>query len=469
MVPALVVFVVAGVIARVWWGRHAERALQAELDAIGARGEPLAWRELAGPAVADADNAALLLRKIADVEFVGGQPADMDDRTYARLSKLVYSHYPTCGHRKRHREDVDKVFEIAAEAMALCRQARGRSGCDWGVDFTRPAITLTRPSTAPYRNLGRVLEPAALAAHDDGRDGEAVEIVLDLLAMGRRVGEAPSLLACLLEYLNRAQAASAVESILPELKIGPAPAATPEQVRALIAELLDDRHAQQTLVRAFILERSLKYDTFDRLLRGDPTVVGGFRLRAGPIGRLLVPMWRLDQARTLRWDSGNILAARQPTWPAAEAVVPVIDVPDGLLEFTARALSTMGTLTLGGTIKRQFIDRVKVTLAGVGLAVRLCEHEHGRRPAKLEDLVGEYRPAVPPDRMTAGPDPIRYKPEAKPAILYGVGVNGRDDGGDEDDTVFRLDARAVTKCKWREPTTRPASGFRVVLPKRLRQ
>jgi hypothetical protein len=70
-------------------------------------------------------------------------------------------------------------------------------------------------------------------------------------------------------------------------------------------------------------------------------------------------------------------------------------------------------------------------MAAVALAMRLYEVDHGHWPAKLENLVPKYLPAVPDDPfLPAGTGKIRYLPSAKPPRLYSVGDNQTDEGGD---------------------------------------
>jgi hypothetical protein len=63
-------------------------------------------------------------------------------------------------------------------------------------------------------------------------------------------------------------------------------------------------------------------------------------------------------------------------------------------------------------------------------AIALKRHElrHGRPPASLEALVPEFLSALPRDLMDGQPLRYRLKPDGS-FVLYSVGENGRDDGG----------------------------------------
>jgi hypothetical protein len=67
------------------------------------------------------------------------------------------------------------------------------------------------------------------------------------------------------------------------------------------------------------------------------------------------------------------------------------------------------------------------TLAGLALAA--YHHDHGAYPASLDELVPEYLEALPPDPFSQ--EPLVYRRgEADEYVLYTVGEDGIDDGGD---------------------------------------
>ena len=68
-------------------------------------------------------------------------------------------------------------------------------------------------------------------------------------------------------------------------------------------------------------------------------------------------------------------------------------------------------------------------MAATALAIRLYQLEHGRRPAKLADLVPKYLPAVPLDPFAAAGRPIGYLPKAPRPLLYSINADGKDQGG----------------------------------------
>ncbi len=79
----------------------------------------------------------------------------------------------------------------------------------------------------------------------------------------------------------------------------------------------------------------------------------------------------------------------------------------------------------------------------VAFALAAYQRDEGRYPAKLDELAPKYLPQVPGDIFSG--KALIYKPAEKGYLLYSVGPNGQDDGGqlreanrDSDDLVVRM-------------------------------
>ena len=70
------------------------------------------------------------------------------------------------------------------------------------------------------------------------------------------------------------------------------------------------------------------------------------------------------------------------------------------------------------------LDRASRTAIGV----RLFLADQGRLPSSLSELEGKYLPELPLDPETGGP--LRLSVSDGAFTVYGVGPDGRDDGGD---------------------------------------
>ena len=63
----------------------------------------------------------------------------------------------------------------------------------------------------------------------------------------------------------------------------------------------------------------------------------------------------------------------------------------------------------------------------VAIALTLWKRRHGQWPERLEQLVPDLLPAVPPDR--ADGKPLRYVVRDGQAVVYSIGQDRDDDGG----------------------------------------
>ncbi len=77
-------------------------------------------------------------------------------------------------------------------------------------------------------------------------------------------------------------------------------------------------------------------------------------------------------------------------------------------------------------------------MAAVALAIRLYTVDHGECPSELAALVPDYLAALPQDPFATDEASLGYKPLAERPLLYSVGYDGVDHGGEQ---VIRADHR----------------------------
>jgi hypothetical protein len=93
-------------------------------------------------------------------------------------------------------------------------------------------------------------------------------------------------------------------------------------------------------------------------------------------------------------------------------------------------------------IGQEFFDdlkkaRLSLEAARAGLAAEEFRIEHGRLPHDWNELVPRYLPSIPHDSFAGGP--FQFKTTADGIVIYSVGTDRKDDGGDpERDIVFRV-------------------------------
>ena len=136
-----------------------------------------------------------------------------------------------------------------------------------------------------------------------------------------------------------------------------------------------------------------------------------------------------DGAYALRYANSYVTAARQASYPKAQAATPAEPVFGSALDKLRHPYSRHMAGSLGRVFYVHFRILAWRRMAATALAIRLYQADHGKRPAKLADLVPGYLPAVPADPFAADGRAIAYLPQATRPTLYSVGLNGSDDAG----------------------------------------
>jgi len=482
LVPILAVLVIASVAARLWWGAYAEAQLQAEIDAIAARGEPLRWADLAGEPVADEENAACFYRLAAQSEWFTVEPSysgepepsrTNEESEILRLKDLLEASPSVAEFSRTHPEDAAAILARAAPALELCRRARNCTGVDWGINFAEPALGAMMPC-AQQRYLAELLLLAAMAAHQSDDDEGAVEYLHDMIA-ARNACETGLLMGHLVALSIDSRLFEAIREIATPADSALSNSTEAKPFQALVRDLLDERATRQGFARACVTERSSAYDTAERFRKAM------FHNRSvNPLCLIAEPTVVLDEAMMLRYYTAHVQAAGEATYPAAMAKLKTslawYDEAEHMFSFRGRAahlLSRIIIAGLGDVFGMHFEHIARRRLAATALAIRLYELDHGRRPAILEALVGAYLPAVPDDPFSSDGAKIRYT-LAEPAVLYSIGIDGIDNGGvldpsdayparyDSADLIFPLsgarDGAALATSRPATPTTRTSSG-----------
>src|SRR4051812_14361977 len=247
-----------------WWGRRASARLEAQLATARAAGEPVTVEQLTrwpalrtgtGPNVVPALRAAAELIDSSSDAWGSFEGADktlpLTDQEAAALAAGV-RHYP---HVPRPPD------RIPADG-----------GVDWEAEYTSPLIKYQYPPTDlnGMRALAQLLQADALLAHGAGDDRRALLRCGQILRLGRAVSYQPQLVPHLVALGITGIGTSAVGEIVPELRVAVAgnEGVPPEQVRALIAELSNERALRDGWRRAMVGERVMVVDVAQSMIEG---------------------------------------------------------------------------------------------------------------------------------------------------------------------------------------------------------
>ena len=412
--------VVAGAVIALQFKAGRDR-LDAEVASRRAAGEPMLPEDFARRgALPDDQNAAFhLIRAAADApELYRQGPGDpLYDAAETR---------PLTDEQMRLLAD-----EIARHpaALAEARKARGCAEADWGVKFQTPMLEVALPDLNAQRTLASLLKLAAVHRHQAGDDAAAVETLRDLLAMARALDRVSLLVPQLIGQGITSMASEAATDVAELLRVDPSGAAaadtdkvaarpaTAGAVRALIGDLLDEEVYRRGIRDAW---RGQRMEMLDAL-----------RVAAGRSSPLMAFRLRRDAIVVLRTYDRATEAALQPTWPAAKPKIPPAPPGDNWLTEAAERAMTMATMSNGFVLQYRLSAERRV--AAVALAAALFRADHdGRNPARLADLVPKYLPAGPADPFApdGGALKLIVRGDTGP-LVYSVGEDGKDDGGDE--------------------------------------
>jgi hypothetical protein len=414
-------------VARWGWGARGRAALEEELRRLGAAGEPTVPGDFDTPAPPDAENAFADLRAAA---------AGVDERSAAWVA---LGELPRLGLQMTEVEAaaVDAVVAECAGALASAERAADKPL----VHFPRACLRIDEADgpaawSRPANVLPRLLGVAALRAHAAGDEALALRRCRAILAVARGVDHAPGLFPHGAADRIREDACGRVFQIAPDLAASD-DAVAREELRKLIAELTDDAGHRAAFVRAIRGERVIDAEFVAACGRGERDVFGALLTPIDDGGESWALRGRRWLLQPVAWNDGPIvvrhygrmIAAAEAAagLPAFVARVPGSRAAEALEHPFLHAVAWEVTRSFSLDVRRHYQCATARHLAATALAIRSWAAEHDGR---LPDSLGVLSIPVQSDPMAAGGSRLRYLPRAGDPIVYSVGGDGVDQGGD---------------------------------------
>lgn len=302
-----------------------------------------------------------------------------------------------------------------APAFALARQARAHDRVDWGWTFKSPALLILLPTLNDSRHLANTLADGAERSFFVGNSAEGLERIRDILHLARLTSATPFTVTSLVGSGIDALAVDALSPHIGTLRIGDGPGkASRETVLALANELTADEEPMRRMSAAMRTEVTAVLDASD-LVRD-----------ASRVGR---PAIIADTARVAERQLEYAAAADAISNADREARIKAVPLPRSypygpmaaMVGFTTTKAS--GGIQVGrplthvvgtGDYDRAIHTGAKTALgrdaAAIALAMRLYELDHaGAWPSKLGDLVPNYLPAIPRNKVSSDDAPYGYQ------------------------------------------------------------
>ncbi len=389
------VLLAAGTVAlRYGWYRAARGRVGGQVAAWRAAGQPVLAGDFASPRVADSENGAVLLRAAAQsinaIRYTDEERDVLNSRgmgapTPAQIAVL------------------EKVVKARRAGLDQARRARSSPRLDWGLNLEESILDVSLPGLNDLRTVFDLLQHACSVAHAQADDREALELCRDMLFTSRAAGRQPFLVSSLISMSLSSGTVQSVWRIAPTLQVRDA--ATRRAALELIAELLEDQHIRDSMVRAAYCERATEMEVAQH---AGVDIVWGRNMQEPLAERFLAwwyrPIVEDDLLQMMRRATEWARAAGAPDAPTARRMSkarPVkSDSPnDALLCPLSRSLVT----SFDPAIQRSYSAQRDRRAAAIDLAVRLHQIDHGKLPGRVQDLVPDYLEYAPIDPTTGAP------------------------------------------------------------------
>jgi hypothetical protein len=286
------------------------------------------------------------------------------------------------------------------------------------LEYMNPPVTNlsnTWPFLAQYREAARRFVGESRVAEADGKPALALERALDPVELGSRVGKGGSLIHHLVGL-----ACSSIGVAAAERHVGNLSADEAQEAGGRLDRILKQF---PNASEAILEERRIGLMTLRQMFSGhlNPAQLsgaGGAAANPGPA--LQRGFWffypkaltygRMDGAyQAMAAEARKPYPQRQkvplPHDPFARVFMPVME--QSTFVFTAH--------------------QARLRVIRMELALQERRQRRGRYPAKLEDLVPHMLAEIPQDPFSAGP--FVYRRRGDSYLLYSVGPDGKDDGG----------------------------------------
>lgn len=400
-----------------------------ELDKAKARfasaGRPMRIADTVPPAVPEPENAAPLVKKIGEITA----RADDNGSGFADIAEKLKRFV----HQRSDSAESDFITpqegrELLARApareiLALAREAADRPGFDAKLDYSLGA-KLTVPHIGHLRNAADTLRVQIRLSIGTSAEDEAARDIWRILNLADFLAREPTLISHLLrivllngavEELGYAVAANALSEAW-ALRFSDRLAKIDLKAEALLA-LDRERVVFGEVIFAEMISGNLDFN--GELI--DPNGTGKKNLWSYiPAG-----WWRLELASYLTYfDNYRSLVVNhwsQPLEQSRQAEALFTTIP------YYRTLVRIALPSIAAVVSKMGDSQIRIDAAEAGLAAYRYRLRQGSFPDSLAELVPDFLSAVPTDNYNGAP--MIYRREHTSFLVYSVGRNGRDDGG----------------------------------------
>ena len=296
------------------------------------------------------------------------------------------------------------------------------------------------PYFAAWRKIAKLSRLRALYLANSGKGAGAIDEAMKNVLFGQKMQKSHG--AVIHYYVGVAVkelGLSTFRNVLPETKLDP------NALKSLGDRLLAFRADEEGMANAMRLEYAASCDAVDMAAAGG-TPVGlelsfplnlktGFLLKPNRTKRMLAETHRLFIERIGK----TYKEQKQGELPPMMRYAIDKSASKSKLLLSRNAVGIVIFQMVGPRvyyIKAPCQENVHIAAMRLLIAIKCYKMKTGKLPETLDALVPEYIDAVPADDFDG--KPMRYSPEKK--LIWSVGENLEDDGGDEDaDIIFEIE------------------------------
>jgi len=326
----------------------------------------------------------------------------------------------------------DTNWDDALAATALATNREALAGWDAAVklpDFQVPESNFNdlSPYLAEWKKLAQVAEIRENVLLHNGQDKEAFDRILDHVQLGQRMQNAHGpLIDYLVGTAVRSMGLSQMQHWVGKIHL------TPNQLKDYIRQLgLNPDGESVAFANTIRGEYQFQIGSLDTMRQGKMTNSdsGSYYLR--PMRWL--PLFNFSQTKAL-FANGDLKLVEAAAHHFNEAKLSDLDLrrPSIVSMFssgnwTGQILFYMSMPAVIPALAKKSQGDVQLQATRVILALRAYQLTHGNLPSDLSALVPEFLNEVPVDDFDG--QPLCYSADRK--IIYSVGRNLKDDGGDD--------------------------------------
>ena len=407
--------------------------LSSAVKALGERGVPLtlAGLETLYPSVPARENAAEVYRQAFEAFRADESRLMMRAwTTYYQPFLMMEKHVCATPLKQEMKDGIAHHETANAAALEFLQAASLLRQCRFPVDLKR-GVRLGSPlgeeesleHLAKLRELSEMLALQVLLHAENQEPELACHRILLITAMSRLLENEPVLHSQRARAAYNERAFRALEQALNRTRF------TDGQLQRL-SESFASAECPQAMAKALEAEQAFVVLTGDAWLRDTVERNGGTLLTLLLKHQQWVGLMDRDKTLYVQLSSRLVDAARHPSPAALETGLALNKeiwgafIPNAVfrLFFLGKQIDALET---------QAADVARMRIARTSLAVERWRAAKGSLPSSLADLVPDYLPSPLEDPFDG--KPVRYRQTAKGYVVYSVGEDQQDDGGNVDE------------------------------------